>query len=287
MEKVLGSMHIDIGTLCWLAALGISTILYSFAEERINHIHQAERQHGADETGQYAWIHRLSLLSNGIGLLSLVALAYLHPLQFLVVLPVLFILYRSRVTHRIGVYSFNVLQQARRWSFTVQRNPIRIGLLGAGSFGLEYALEEEYLVNCLAFSNEPTNSVISLIVSRAGQAGSWEVLNGFVMLGIMLTGSAFWQAHTRINHENQSGASFADSSYSWRTDSLLLSYLFLLVSLLGLTAVISFSAISNYTFWIGYLGVILAQRTKTGRRLGQRIVYAVESFLVPADRVVE
>ena len=132
-----------------------------------------------------------------------------------------------------------------------------------------------------------SESFSRIVLSRLDGVDPSAWADGFVVLTLFLLGSAFWQATVRIRRENEI-LSLSDPSptSSWRTDSLLLTYLTLLVLQIGLIAVISLTPVSVYTFWIGYAGVVLAQRTSVGQRIGEELLRTVESRFQPAHSAI-
>lgn len=116
--------------------------------------------------------------------------------------------------------------------------------------------------------------------------GSLDLLNGLVLLSVILFGSAFWQANARIQEENQFFLPLIEPIYSWRTDSLLWTYLILLVLLIILTVFIANTSVADYTFWWGFGLVVALQQTAMGQRIGRTLVEWLESPFKPAHRDV-
>lgn len=102
------------------------------------------------------------------------------------------------------------------------------------------------------------------------------LVNGLSLVAVFLLGSAFWQASERMQIENKYLLPLIDSIYSWRTDSLLFTYISLLTLLIILTAIIANTAVSDYTFWAGNIAVFLGQTTASGQRFGSQLVQACE-----------
>ncbi len=107
--------------------------------------------------------------------------------------------------------------------------------------------------------------------------GSLDLLNSLVLLSVVLFGSAFWQANDRMQQENQFFLPLIEPIYSWRTDTLLLTYLILLALLIGLTALIAHTLIADYTFWLGFGFTVAGQQTAVGRRIGSKLTRLIES----------
>ena len=124
------------------------------------------------------------------------------------------------------------------------------------------------------------------ILTRLNGVAPWDWANSATVLAIFLLGSALWQAIARMREENKHLLPATELVYSWRNDSLLLTFAVLLLSIIGLTAVISFTPVSVYTFWIGYAGVSLSQLTPAGRRVSERLLHGFESIFKSTDRAI-
>jgi hypothetical protein len=135
-------------------------------------------------------------------------------------------------------------------------------------------------------ANDLPKPVLGSILTRLNGVAPWDWANSAAVLAVFLLGSALWQAMARMREENKHLFPAAESVYSWRNDSLLLTFAVLLLSIIGLTAIISFTPISAYTFWIGYAGVSLSQLTPAGRRVSERLLYGFESVFKSTDRAI-
>ena len=151
--------------------------------------------------------------------------------------------------------------------------PEKQAVAPAGEYGGQYA------ASLITDSLEPPRGAV---LSRLNDVDPSVWADGFVVMALFLTGSAFWQATARIRRENEDQLLVDEFTDSWRTDSLLLTYLTLLILQIGLIAVISFTPVSVYTFWIGYAGVLLGQQTPAGRRIGEGLLRTFESRSNPA-----
>lgn len=141
-------------------------------------------------------------------------------------------------------------------------------------------------VNKALLTTDLSEPILGSILTRLNGVAPWDWANSAAVLAIFLLGSALWQATARMREENKHLLPATESVYSWRNDSLLLTYAVLLVSIIGLTAIISFTPVSVYTFWIGYAGVSLGQLTPAGRRVSERLLYGFESVFKPVDRAI-
>lgn len=163
----------------------------------------------------------------------------------------------------------------------------RVGLVQSNQKQASLASMENYgeLRNS-SLTMDLSETALGSILTRLNAVAPWDWANSAVVLAIFLLGSALWEATTRMREENKHLLPDAESAYSWRNDSLLLTFAFLLLSIIGLTALISFTPISVYTFWIGYAGVSLIQLTPAGRRISERLLYGFESVFKSTDRAI-
>lgn len=156
----------------------------------------------------------------------------------------------------------------------VQSNQKQTGLASVENYGEGHSA---------VLATDLSEPVLGSILTRLNGVAPGDWANGAVALAVFLLGSALWQATARMRRENEHLFSTTESDYSWQNDSLLLTYIILLVLIIGVTAIISITPVSAYTFWIGYAGVALAQQTPAGRRIGAGLLHAVESRFKTAD----
>lgn len=129
-------------------------------------------------------------------------------------------------------------------------------------------------------------SVFALVAARLGQTEAGDWLNGVAVVAVFTLGSALWQASARIRWENELASLVGEFSDSWRTDSLLLTYLTLLVLQFGLAGLIAHTSLSSLTFWVGYAAVFLGQQTAIGQQMGRWVLGRIESVFRASNRFV-
>jgi hypothetical protein len=281
METVLNSLQTHTATL-YVVALFISFAgLLTYANRRISIIHRWEKQANPHRVRRFHSLYNLFFLSYAGGFLSFVVLARWASLPGLVAAIVVAGVLFSGLNRFLTLTWQRLGRQVRSWRWSVPLRPVRVGLLGASGLGLTCFVEEEYLVSSLLLTGDPSGTSGPVTLSLLSQIMTGPFLNGLATLALFVLGSAFCRATVQLQAAPHSSEK---SIYSWRTDSLLVTYLMLLVLQFGLTALIAFSSISVYTFWIAYAGVAVGQLTPAGRRGGERLLYGVEFLLRVGNR---
>ncbi|MFD2569867.1 hypothetical protein ACFSUS_04430 [Spirosoma soli] len=276
MQQVINFIGIDQTTLVWLIVLILCAGLFAYANRQLDSINLESTKAGPDQTGLYNWLYRIFYVTYAGGLISLGTLAYIAPTLTIIVSGFVAFLFALKSLNRWLSLAINAaVHRVSQWRWSMSLRSVRLGLLGVGVSTVTF-VEEECLLGFMSISPE---NVIGIISSRLNHAEVWDWANGLVVITEYVLGSALWQASIRLRQENEFlSLAMKTSSYSWRADSLLLTYLALLIGLISTTAFVSLTPVSDYAFWIGYATVLLGQLTPTGQRIGKDLLRRFESL---------
>lgn len=266
MEPVINFIKTDAATLCWVVAVIGCVSLFGYANKRVSLVHELEKQKGPDPLGQHNRLFALFFASFAGSLLSTVVLAYRTPLVGLVSAFVATGILLGSINGWSVARLVDQLRQIGRWRWSFPFRPVRIGLWSVGGLGTAGLAGPECLLSYLSLTREPFDALVRDAVFRLNGLGLWDWANLLVVVAVFGVGSALWQVATRIRRRNAFSTFTTEPGYSWKTDSLLIVYITLVVLLIGLTVLISFTPVSDYTFWLGYGYVGLAQLFRRSRR---------------------